>query len=273
MRASGHPRSTVLAFNSVERLLRGDFFHSVSPTQVTDELALFPSDWPVAGVGTTNWYRRNGELVIDGVAARPRFLWADPDAEPFGEVCELEARDSRIGPSLVSPQPGEADGCPHLPFAAVGVWDPGAPRYEWTLDGSQDVHSAITQRCAGANVGLAALRLDGRLSEVVYQTMCHIPLGGVRPDQPASARKEAELGAEWTAVGFYSANPTIQTVLGFPSTSVHLHGFMPAQRRGGHWNYARAGSGVDVEVHPMQDLVLQIPGLDVAMVPPRQLTA
>ena len=58
-------RCTIVLFNTVERLLRGDFFHVSEMEDVTEALNAFPKSWSVVGVGTSNWYRRNGELVQD----------------------------------------------------------------------------------------------------------------------------------------------------------------------------------------------------------------
>ena len=64
-------RSTLIALNTVDRLVRGDFFHTVSLEEVLADLRGFPPEWPVSGLGTTNWYRRNGEVVIEGTAGAP----------------------------------------------------------------------------------------------------------------------------------------------------------------------------------------------------------
>lgn len=266
------PRSTVLSFNTVERLLRGDFFHSVTPGEVRAELATFPADWSISGLGTTNWYRRHGELLIEGSAGHPRFLWADPAGDPLGKIVEFE--DSSATPiDEVSPSLREERGCPHFPFAAVAVWDPAGPGHEWRLEEGQDVHAAIADWCESSNVGLAALCLKGALLDVEYQTMCHIPLGGIRDDAPASTRVEAQKDAQWDAVGFYSANPTIRAVLGYSGAAVHLHGRVDDHGRGGHWNSALATSTARVEVRPLQDLMLHIRDLDVALLPVRSLCA
>jgi hypothetical protein len=107
--------------------------------------------------------------------------------------------------------------------------------------------------------------------DVEFQTMCHIPLGGVRPDAAAKALVASQSCSEWDAVGFYSANPTIQAMLGFPGSTVHLHGRMDECSRGGHWNAAEATSMAYVEACPIADLLLRIHGLDVAVQPQRPL--
>ena len=60
--------STLLAFNTVERLLKGDFFHTVTLGDVAGELGALPAHWPLVGLGTTNWRERHGELFVEGTA-------------------------------------------------------------------------------------------------------------------------------------------------------------------------------------------------------------
>lgn len=40
-------RPVLAAYNSVERMLRGDFFHTVHWRDVAADLAAFPQDWSI----------------------------------------------------------------------------------------------------------------------------------------------------------------------------------------------------------------------------------
>ena len=82
-------QSTILAFNTVERLLKGDFFHFSTAADITKELNSFNNKWPVIGLGTTNWYKRNGEAIVEGMTDNPLFLWADPESSPPGKLINL----------------------------------------------------------------------------------------------------------------------------------------------------------------------------------------
>lgn len=239
-------RTTLLAFNTVERLFRGDFFHCVSIDDVVADLASQPPDWKVIGLGTTNWQDRHGELFVDGTAGRPRFLWADPEGDP---------------PTALIP----ADPTNPLPFLAVAVCDPESTTYRWHLADGDDVHHVIEERCREANIGLAALRVMGELREVGYQVMCHIPVGGITDDHPPVARQRRTLGEEWEALGIYAANPTIQSVVSHGVAAVHLHGRAGDPLQGGHVNRATASGASYVDVWPIFELVVRIRDLDVAM--------
>lgn len=57
-------RATLLVYNTIERLLRGDFFHAVQIGELRADLKAYPCAWPVVGLGTSNWYKRNGETIV-----------------------------------------------------------------------------------------------------------------------------------------------------------------------------------------------------------------
>ena len=243
--------STLLAFNTVERLLKGDFFHTVTLAGVAEELAALPPHWPLVGLGTTNWRERHGELFVEGTAGAPAFAWADPDGDPPAAVVTL---DDHLGP--------------RLPFVAVAACDPEGATHSWQLDGGEDVHDAIAARCQAANIGLAALVVTGELRDVRYQVMCHLPVGGITPEHEAVALQERRDDDEWRALGIYAANPTIQSIVSHGVAAVHLHGQVGTPRQGGHVNGAVAAAATMVEVRPLPHLVMRIHGLDVEVKDP-----
>jgi hypothetical protein len=262
------PRSTLLAFNTVERLLRGDFFHCVTETDIRADLGRFPSSWPIAGLGTTNWYGRNGELLIEGSASAARFYWADPLTDPPGTTMNLASQETAaLAKTLTSPSVRDVAVRPHFPFAAVAAWDPAGLVHRWHLYDGEDLHSGIARLCEATNVGLAALRITGRLHVTTYQTMCHIPIGGITIDRPAAARVSSRSEVHWNLSGFYSANPTIRVMLAGAAEVVHLHGRDETSRQGGHLNTATASSETEVEARPLRDLIVRIPDLEVARLP------
>ena len=237
--------ATLLAFNTVERLLKGDFFHAITLDDLQRELATLPPDWPVLGLGTTNWQERHGELLVEGTAGAPRFLWADPESDPPASIVELDA---------TAP----------LPFAAVAAWDPAGAHHRWVLPEGADLHTGVADGCAAANVGLAAVRVTGPLHDVAYQVMCHIPIGGVTTEHQAVALQERRHSDAWTAIGLYAANPTIQAIVSHGVAAVHLHGRAGDPGQGGHLNAAVATGATQVDVWPLAELVLRIRQLDVA---------
>jgi hypothetical protein len=241
--------STLLAFNTVERLLKGDFFHTVTLADVADELAALPTHWPLVGLGTTNWRERHGELFVEGTAGAPAFLWADPDGDPPAAVVPL---DDHLGP--------------RLPFVAVAACDPDGPTHTWRLGDGEDVHDAIAAHCREANIGLAALVVTGEQRDVRYQVMCHLPVGGIRPEHEAVAKQQRSDDDEWRALGIYAANPTIQSIVSHGVAAVHLHGQVGDPRQGGHVNGAVATDATVVEARPLPHLVMRIHNLDVAVV-------
>lgn len=236
--------STLLVFNTVERLMRGDFYHCTTIREVVEELRALPADNPLIGLGTTNWADRHGELLVHGTAGQPRFEWVDPF-------------DASQGARALTGEHG-AD----LPFAAVAACDWNDTRHIWRLDPGEDVFRGIAARCEVGNVGLAALRVRGVFRAAEHQVMCRIPAGGVRPQVPALAKIAGTTALPWKALGLYSANPTIQAMLSHGDAAVHLHGHVPGVA-GGHLNGATAAA-VEVTAWPIFELVLRIRNLATA---------
>lgn len=242
--------STLHVFNTVERLLRGDFYHCTKPVEVADELRRYPADWIVLGLGTTNWLGRHGEVIVDGVVSAPKFGWIDPG-----------------DPNRRWPLEPDAD----LPFVAVAACDPEADHREIEIPPGADLAEAIEAECIRFNIGLAALAVHGTLETAEHQVMCEIPAGGVRPDVPPVVTRVDTRRDAWQLCGFYSANPTIQTMLAHGTDAVHLHG-RGVDGPGGHLNHAVSG-GAWVTVRPLPELILRIRHLDVAVLPALQRTS
>lgn len=268
-------RATLLAYNTVERLLRGDFFHYVSLGDVLADLSGYPSHWPLAGVGTTNWYRRNGELMLEGDVSAPAFLWADPGGAVPATVLDLvHDRPDAGDQPLVSPAVGGDETEPQLPFVGIAVCDPATVR-SWTAASGDDVHDWVRVRCEEENIGLAGVRVTGPFAAVDYQAICHIPIGGVGAGAGTTAAADFRFGRadgeRWRTTGLFAANPTLQNVVSGPGQPLHLHGYSVETRRGGHVRAAEAAGGVTVEVWPLKDLLVRIHDLDTAWLPVRDL--
>src|SRR5438046_9360123 len=234
-------RSTLIALNTVDRLLRGDFFHTGSLEEVLDELRGFPPEWPVSGLGTTNWYRRNGEIVIEGTAGGPSFLWADPAGGAPGRILDLLTHRPEHAEELTTPSMTDDEREPRMPFAAIGVEDPERAQVIPFRPGD-DVHAAIQGTCEDANIGLAALRIEGELESANYEEASHIPLGGA-PSFDALGKEHGRAERErWRVSGLFAANPTVQNIISVLGRPVHLHGRSTDSNVGGHIASATSGA-------------------------------
>jgi len=266
------PRSTLIALNTVDRLIRGDFFHTVSLEEVLAELRAFPPEWPVGGLGTTNWYRRNGEVVIEGTAAQPSFLWADPGAGAPGRIVDLLADRPEHADELTTPSMTDDEREPRMPFAAIGVGDPErAQAIEFAA--GDDLHGVVQRACEEANIGLAALRIEGELASADYEEASHIPLGGAASFDALGKEHGHAEGERWRVSGLFAANPTVQNIISVLGRPVHLHGRSVETNVGGHVASATSGAALTAELWPLQDLVMRIRDLDTAWLPVRDLFA
>ena len=266
-------RSTILAYNTVERLLKGDFFHYSKIEEISNGIKGFDKSWPVIGLGTTNWYKRNGEAMVEGLVEDPAFLWADP--ENNGKLVNLKHDHPDHEENMKSPVIGPDDALPQFPFMAVALCDPKEFR-EYNLASGEDIHHCIENKFVSENIGLAAIHVKGELDNVKSTTACHIPIGGLELTEGYSKKDnfkfiEYETGS-WSMQGLYGINPTIQQILSVPGHPLHLHGYEINEQRGGHINQAITTSSTQVTITPIKDIQILIKDLDTALLPVKPLT-
>jgi hypothetical protein len=267
-------RATLLSFNTVERLLRGDYFHTVHWDTVVAELARFPKEWRLAGVGTTNWFERNGETIIHGTVGAPKVFWSDPKSvDPMHVIDLLKERPSGDGPDLVSPSFDDEGVEPPFPFLALGVCDP-ATRVQWEAPAGEDLHGWLEGKLVEENIGLAAVEVTGGCRRVEYAAAYHLPLVGVDFSEGYRARDIFRLaeheGGCWRAGGVYAANETLQRIISVAGLPLHLHGYEEKLKVGGHLTRVEAES-VNVSVWPLKDFLLEIKNLDRERVAVREV--
>ncbi|MFQ5859685.1 MAG: hypothetical protein ACE5LU_29165, partial [Anaerolineae bacterium] len=235
---------TLLTYNTVERLLAGDLLHTVTITDVRSDLAGYPSDWPVVGVGTTNWIGRNGEMMPDGTAGDLRFWWADPNSASQADIGDL----ARGQPTAVG-----------FPFLGLAIGDPSTT-ITWTLHEVSDVHAWMEERLAASVIDLAGVQLRGQFGPVKTTVAYNIPLTGLDLSGGYVGTDYFRFGeyitATWTINGVYAADPALQRVISTAGHPLHLHGYQPDTMLGGHVGSAKAIS-VTATIWPLDQMVIR----------------
>jgi hypothetical protein len=268
-------RSCLMVYNTVDRLLRGDLFHTVTVADVLDHLAAFPDDFPVVGIGTTSWLRRNGEVIADGTARSPHFLWADPESDPVGQVIDVcWQRPSTSGTPLVTPRIDDNDQQANFPFLAVAVCDPEKALRWDTVSSAPSLHDWLKNELKERNVGVAGVQVRGQLGSVDTTDAYNVPLGGLDLSKGYVGDQVFRFGHyqndEWTINGVYAANPSLQPFISVANVPLHLHGYRAKALDGGHIVKA-AVIAVSVTVYPLDDLILRINDVAQAMMPVRKV--
>jgi hypothetical protein len=241
--APSAPHASLLAFNTVERLLAGDLLHSVNPGEVQASLAAFPPDWPVVGVGTTNRAGRNGELTPDGTAGALSLWWADPGGLSQGDIVNLAAN--------LPPDVG-------FPFLGLAVGDPRTA-VTWTAQDVPDVHAWLEQKLAMQGIDMAGIRLSGEFGAVKTTVAYNLPLTGLDLSAGYVGQDFFRFGDyvshTWTVDGLYAADPALTRVISTPKHPLHLHGYEGDAMLGGHIGSARAIS-ITATVWPLEEMVI-----------------
>jgi|GEM_PF-420361 len=268
-------RASLFSYNTVERLLLGDFFHTVQWKSVANEISVYPKDWPLIGIGTTNWFKRNGEIIIQGTVGEPKVYWSDPEGvSPMHIIDITRQRPSESGPVLQTPSLGENGDIPTFPFLAAAVCDPSTVQ-TWETPETDHLHEWIQEKMIESNIGLAAVHVNGPFDFVSYATAFYLPLEGLKLTDGYNAKnnlKLAEYGpGQWSVGGIYAANPTVQNIISVATHPLHIHGFETGSNCGGHIVRMKTG-GVKISVWPLKDLVMEIKNLDVSWQPIRNLS-
>jgi hypothetical protein len=241
--ANPAPHSTLLVFNTVERLLSGDLRHTVTISDVQANLSAFPADWPVVGVGTTNQVGRNGELTPDGAVDKLRMWWADPGSPSRGDVVNLVGH---ISPSV------------SFPFIGLAVGDPRTA-ITWTARDVPDVHAWLEEKLAAQGVDMAGIQLNGDFGRVKTSVAYNLPLSGLDLSGGYVGDDVFRFGDymthTWTVDGLYAADPALTRVISTPGHPLHLHGYETGVMLGGHIGSAPAVS-ITATIWPLDQMVV-----------------
>lgn len=241
-------QATLLVYNTVEQLLAGDLLHTVTISEVQTHLADYPPDWPLVGLGTTDWIGRNGELMPDATAGAPHFWWADPGSPSQADVIDLTDYEPPA----------------QFPFLALAIGDP-ATAITLTLQNVPDVHAWLEEKLETSGIDLVGVQLRGQFGPVKTSVAYNIPLTGLDLSGGYVGEDVFRFGehttATWTMNGLYAADPTLQPVISTPGHPLHLHGYQPDTMLGGHIGSASAISAT-ATVWPMTGVVAGTSELD-----------
>lgn len=230
---SSSPRPALLVYDTAQGLLAGDLQHAVSMSRIQADLAAYPLDWYVVGVGSTNQPGRTGEMIPDGTAANLHFWWADPNSPSQADVTDL----GQTSPS------GDIE----FPFLALGVAASSNP-LTWAIENVPDVHSWLKDRLSSAGIMLAALRLQGTFGPVMTTVSYNIPPTGIDTSAVYVSAQNFHFGSypsgTWNMTGVYAAAAALQPVISTTGNPLHLHGYQPGPMLGGHIVSAAPVSGI-----------------------------
>lgn len=249
-------QATLLVYNTVARLLSGDLHHTVSIEDVWKDLFFFPADWLVLGIGTTNWLRRNGEMMPDGTAHHLHFWWADPKTAPQSHVIDLAENPDASNPKETALVKSTVE----FPFLALAVCDPETAITE-TIADVANLHQWLEEKLAELDLTVAGIQIKGICDNVTTTDAHYIPEEGLDLSAGYTGddffyRADHAKGT-WIMNGIYTNDASLVpfvTLAGYP---VHLHGYQQDHVSGGHIVQADIISA-EVSIYPMKDVMLKI---------------
>ncbi len=243
----------------------------ISMEEISKDFSQFHDEWLVIGLGTTNWYRRNGETIVDGLLKEARFFWTDPTSEPIGKLYDLKKSIPTEQEKLITPMTNVDHKRPLFPFMGIAVCDPADSR-KITLKQGQNLHETLETYFSENNIGLAAVKIDNaHIRDLQFATGRYLPIGGLDLSAGYSLEQNFSFGEEdkaiWNFRGLYSVNPTIQDIISISNHPLHLHGYEADLSLGGHVKQAILMEKTDINIFPVKDIKVSIKNLDVAVLP------
>jgi hypothetical protein len=175
----------LLIFNTLADLLRGDIWQWITQEEVGRYLYIYPEQYQVIGIGTTNQPERMGEVIVRGSVGKTSFQWANPEY-PY------QVRALRDGV---------------FPWIQVAVVDPKRG-LNWTLERTSDLHEAIIDQMRREGIRICALSMEATTSYVEYSLTYRIPKSGMEPSTPGRRNEyfrafQDESRGRWLLYGIY----------------------------------------------------------------------
>lgn len=242
---TGDTRATLLVYGTVPQLLSGDMSAGIAPQVVASDLAEFPADWAITGVGSTDLTGRHGEVMPDGDTDGPEFWWADPGGSSPGEMKALHERN--------------AAGDLNFPFIGMAIGDPSTA-ITLTATSVPDVHEWLEAKLDEAGIDLAGVELQGEFGQVSTSIVYSIPVTGLDLSGGYVGEDFFRFGtyptATWTINGVLANDPLIEAIVSTAGHPLHLHGHLPGSRVGGHVAKAAVVDAV-VTVWPLEQVIMR----------------
>src|SRR5207248_7521124 len=124
--------------------------------------------------------------------------------------------------------------------------------------GVADIHAFLHQQLLDADLKLAAVRLEGSFGAVMTTVSYNIPPTGIPSGSVYSGDTFFRFGdypsGSWVMDGVYAVAPALQPVISTSGNPLHLHGYQPAARLGGHIVSAIAAD-VQATIYPLEEAI------------------
>jgi hypothetical protein len=237
--ALGQMGNRMLAFNTLRDLFKGDIWESIDQEEVGRHLYIYPGNYQVIGLGTTDQCYRMGEVMVHGRVGEPSFLWANPEY-PYRVSALKEAK---------------------FPWLQVALFDP-KKELRLAIDGSDDLHGALIKRLQKDRVRMCAVYGEAVTLRVDYSLTYHIPKSGldlsVKKGEAAYLRafQDAAHG-RWVFFGIYVDEDSLESCGMAPGQPLLLAGYNKDTDQGGLIRSAKVQSA-RISYYPLDEFeVLQ----------------
>jgi hypothetical protein len=231
---NAHVGSRLLVFNTLVDLLRGDIWESITQKDISRYFYVYPENFEILGIGTTNRAYRMGEVMLWGPVNSTTFYWANPEYPyQMSEVQDVQ-----------------------FPWIQVALFDP-QKGLSLNLKATKDLHGTIMERMRLEGIRISAIQIEAITVRVEYSLTNHIPktgldMTGSQGRSPYFQAFQDERAARWIFFGIYVDEEMTASCGIVPGQPLLLMGYNPETRNGGLIRSAQIKSA-RIQYHPIEN--------------------
>ncbi len=232
--AWGELKGKLFLFNTQQNYLKGDIWEYITQDEIAKYLFIYPENYLVIGIGTTDRSYQTGEVIVGGKVDDIQFYWANPEYP--NRIRQLE--DSRF------------------PWINVAICDPNRSM-TWKLKDVADLHRYLSDKMVKEGIHVAALNISGSFDAVQYAISHHLPKRGL--DMSRGHTKEeyfrtyhVNSRTNWKMSGIYMVDEIAKLTGSIGGQPILLAGYETESKRGGLISMAKAHR-VRLVVYPIKD--------------------
>lgn len=233
-KALSETTSKLFVYNSFHDIL---FLGKPEETIVFDDfkknLLKYPSDFKLIGLGFGHNAEELGNYFVTGTIRKPLFYWADP----------------------APPHRMEASPAFHSSFMVLAVTNPTSV-FKRVIENAPDFLTLLADQMEKLKyLDLAAIRIEGKFSEVQFAITETITTSGESVPVPIETVFRQKAGSRWEMAGIYTRSQNLQLQVSYPGYPIHIHGFEKKRMRGGHIISASV-ERANVYIYPLREFDL-----------------
>ena len=232
--ARGELQGKLFLFNTHQDYLKGDLWEFITQDEIAKYLFIYPGNYLVIGIGTTDRDYRTGEVIVGGKVDDILFRWANPEYPNRIELLDAS----------------------QFPWIDIVACDPNRSMV-FTLKDVADLHKYLSDNMVQEGIHVAALHLSGSFDAVQYAISHNLPKRGLDLSRGHSREEyyrtyQVASRSDWEMSGLYVVDEIAKIMGSVGGQPILLAGYEILSKRGGLVSMARVHNARLV-VYPIKD--------------------